>query len=74
MTYLTAEQVAAKLGWHIKTVYRNTILPRVKLGGSVFWIEEQIDALMTMSAKPKPAPEPKKTVMRQRLKVAERKR
>lgn len=46
--YLKAEAVAVKLGWHVQTVYRNRELPRVKIGGSVRWIESQIDAYLAM--------------------------
>jgi len=74
MTYLTADQVAAKFGWHVKSVYRNRSLPRVKVGSSVFWIEEQVDSLLTMTAKPKAAPVPRQSVMRRRLKHVDSKR
>lgn len=69
--YLKAPEVAAKLGWHIKTVYRNQELPRVRIGGSVWWIESQVDAFLAMHAGIKPAP--RKRLMRRKLQAVQSK-
>ncbi len=69
--YLKAEQVAAKLGWHVKTVYRNRVLPRVKIGSSVVWIESQVDSFLAMHSGVKA--EPKKREKRQRFTLKEAK-
>lgn len=68
--YLDARQVAEKLGLHPKTVYANRTLPRVKIGGSILWIESQIDAFIAMQTHVKPAP--RKKIMRRNFRIAEK--
>ena len=69
--YMTADEVAEKLGLHPKTVYANEQLPRVKIGRSVYWIESQIDNYLLSTARPKA---PRQSVMRQTRKLKEAKR
>lgn len=78
LVLLTAEQAAAKLMIHPKTLYRNTDIPRVQIGSKVRWVESQIDQyiLSRMTRKPEPKKRPKKrsrktmqTVMRQDVEV-----
>lgn len=74
LVLLTAEQVAAKLGWHVKTVYRNREIPRLEIGGSVRWAESQVDAFLLTKITRKSAPVvTEKTVIRHKLKAVENK-
>lgn len=58
--YLTAEDLAAKLGLHPQTVYRNQSIPRVKIGGAVRFIESQVDQFIALNTERKRAPRKRK--------------
>jgi excisionase family DNA binding protein len=56
VVYLTAEEVAKKLRLKPQTVYRSTEIPRIKVGGSVRFIESQVDQYFSMKTEKKSAP------------------
>lgn len=60
--YLTAEEVAAKLKVHVKTIYRNTQIPRVEIEGiGVRWVEADVDAWIRSQMTRKAKPQKRKT-------------
>ena len=66
---LTAPEVAAKLRWHVQTVYRNQDIPRIQVGGSVYFDEAEIDAWLRTRVTRKA--KPRKRLIRRRLKAVE---
>lgn len=57
MNLLTAEEVAAKLKVHVKSVYKNREIPRLEIEGvGIRFLESQVDAWLqsriTRKAKP----------------------
>jgi excisionase family DNA binding protein len=67
--YLTASELAGKLGLHVKTVYANREIPRVEIGGSVRFIESEVDAYIRTRTTRKAAP--RKRVMRRNFSLVE---
>jgi excisionase family DNA binding protein len=54
--YLTVEEVAKKLKLKPQTIYRSTEIPRIKVGGSVRFIESQVDQYFAMKTEKKSEP------------------
>jgi len=60
IVYLTVAKLAEKLGMHPKTVYANTRIPRIKMGGSVRFIESQVDQFLAAQSERKAPPKKRK--------------